>query len=174
MVRADKHRRDVAGVMECDPNCGFQVAIPAEFRRGVAQTFHFHVLPDDVELPNSPVTTSLVDDDLHVELLAARDRMDALFRDFVGLRKAIDRLVPQLVYTLSDYDRWAREYYRALTRRVDAARVPFDDAPLVSVLIPAYRPLLSDFTAAVESVLAQTYQNWELIRSSTTRASRPS
>jgi len=35
--------------------------------------------------------------------------------------------------------------------------------PLVSILCPVYRPLESDFKAAVQSVLDQTYQNWELI-----------
>ena len=36
-------------------------------------------------------------------------------------------------------------------------------APLVSVICPVYRPDLADLEAAVESVRAQTYTNWELI-----------
>ncbi len=35
--------------------------------------------------------------------------------------------------------------------------------PLVSILVPTYKPMMSDFTAAVDSVLSQTYRNWELI-----------
>ena len=162
-VRADRHRRDVAANLECDPNCGFEVPVPASFSRAREHTFRFHVVPDDVEIENSPLTTSLATDELVQRLSRVSDGMTALFRELADLRKQVDMLLPEPGWSLDDYGAWAREYYPALARRTAAERDAGAPAPLVSVVVPAYRPLLADFSAAVESVLAQTYDNWELI-----------
>ena len=55
------------------------------------------------------------------------------------------------------YRRWARHW--------DERRPPVEvpaDAPLVSVVVPVYRPELWWFRACVESVRAQSYGRWEL------------
>jgi GT2 family glycosyltransferase len=168
-VKADRWRWDVASRMPADPACGFQVAIPERFRRAHPQSFRAVVMPDGVELGGSPCVTSVVDDQLEASLLDVAATAERLQAEIGALRKRVDGLLPRAAYTVDDYDAWARVYHADLRRRVVAARPPAGSGadtrtgPLVSVIVPAFKPLLSDFVAAVESVLAQTYQNWELV-----------
>ena len=168
-LRADRYRGDVAAATGCDPNCGFQMTVPRAFRSATPRTFRFQAMPEGVDIGGSPITTSTVIDQLEAALLDVSGRMEAMFRDFVKLRRSITDLVPQPGYNLSDYNRWATAYYPALRARVMAERATRAEAgivppdPLVSILVPAYRPMMSDFTAAVESAIAQTYENWELV-----------
>ena len=179
-VKADRYRGDVAAALGGDPNCGFEIILPQQFRRGGAQTLRFVVTPDNYELAGSPLTTLLVDDALEARLLDMQDMVDRLYGDITRLRTSIADAMPTATYSLGDYDRWARRYYDRLRARVAEARersrlqaaeepasglaAPGEVAqPLVSILCPTYRPMLSDFVAAVDSVLAQTYRHWELI-----------
>ena len=168
-VRADRYRGDVATVTGCDPNCGFQLSLPRAFRSSTPRNFRFEVMPEGIEIKGSPVLTSTVEDQLEAALIEASDRMDSMFRDFIKLRRSITEMLPKPGFNLSDYDRWARAYYPALRKRVERereARIASGLAapdPLVSILLPAYRPVASDFAAAVESVIAQTYPAWELV-----------
>ena len=63
---------------------------------------------------------------------------------------------------LSSYDAWAK---RSQSRSASQAgrAISASMRPLVSVLCPVFRPRLKDFIAAVNSVRAQTYDNWELV-----------
>ena len=137
--------------------------------QGRQQTFSFVVTPDDVELNGSPLTTSLVDDQLEARLLEISSKVERLYGEILRLRTDITDVIPKPTYNLGDYDRWARRYYDRLRARVAAERsrdATSDDpasTPLVSILCPTYKPMMSDFTAAVDSVIAQTYRNWELI-----------
>ena len=168
-VRADQLRRDVSSAMQCDPNCGFAFTIPAVFRKDYPQRFRVFVLPEMLELSGSPLTTRTVSDYLEGRLLSLAADMTRVHGDLERMRREIDRLLPTEGYHLDDYDRWARRYYDRLRARVAAGRqqaraqAPPSEDPLVSVLVPTYRPLLVDFVAAVDSVVAQTYANWELI-----------
>lgn len=168
-VRANRYRGDVVHAMGGEPNCGFSVEVPQAFRSSVPQTFRFEVMPEGIEIEGSPVVTSTVDDRLEDALLRITAQIDTLYRELAALRRGVVDLVPTPGYSLSDYDRWARAYYPALRARVDAERERRAAAgtamatPLVSVLVPTYRPLMTDFVAAVESVIGQTYQNWELV-----------
>lgn len=168
-VKADRLRRDVGTALECDPNCGFEFTIPQNFRRDYPQKFQAFVLPDMLELEGSPLVTSTVSEFLEGRLLSLSSDMSRLQGDLERMRRQLDRLLPTEGYHLDDYDRWARRYYGKLHARVAAGRqamrqqgLPAPE-PLVSVLVPTYKPLLTDFTAAIESVIAQTYSNWELI-----------
>ncbi len=168
-VKADRYRGDVAAALGGDPNCGFEIILPQQFRRGGTQSFRFVVTPDDHELAGSPLTTTLVDDALEQRLLEISGTVDRLYREITALRRGIADVMPAPSYTLGDYDRWARRYYDRLRARVSARRQrrQGDEAaaerPLVSILCPTYKPIMSDFVAAVDSVIAQTYENWELI-----------
>lgn len=165
-VKADRYRGDVAAVLGGDPNCGFEIILPNAFRRGGQQTFRFVVTPDDVELDGSPLTTSLVDDKLEARLIEIQATVDRLYGEISRLRTDVADVVPTPSFNLGDYDRWARRYYDRLRARVASARAgdaPDAKQPLVSILVPTYKPMMSDFTAAVDSVIAQTYRNWELI-----------
>ena len=168
-LKADRYRGDVAAATGYDPNCGFQLTVPTAFRSASPRSFRFEIMPEGIEIDGSPYFTRTVDDEMEGALLDVSNQIDSMFRDFVKLRKRVAELLPQPSYSLGDYDRWARAYYPALRARVHADQiarsrlgiVPPD--PLVSILVPAFRPLMSDFVAAVESVLAQTYSNWELV-----------
>ena len=168
-VRADRYRGDVATATDCDPNCGFQFAIPRAFRSASPRNFHFAVMPERIEISGSPIFISTIEDKVEATLLDAANQLENLFVDFMKLRRRINEIISQPAYDLTDYDTWARAYYPALRARVHADRLtrsksgitPSD--PLVSILVPTYRPLMTDFVAAIESVLVQTYSNWELI-----------
>ncbi len=169
-VKADRYRGDVAAALGGDPNCGFEIILPRQFRRGGMQTFSFMVTPDQHELAGSPLTTTLVDDALEERLLEINETVDRLYREITSLRTSISNVMPTPTYNLGDYDRWARRYYDRLRARVSAGRRlrsvapgPAAVRPLVSILCPTYKPMMSDFVAAVDSVIAQTYENWELI-----------
>lgn len=169
-VKADRYRGDVAAALGGDPNCGFEIILPRQFRKGGVQTFRFVVTPDQHELAGSPLTTTLVDDALEERLLEINETVDRLYREITNLRTTISNVIPTPTYNLGDYDRWARRYYDRLRARVSASRRRRSlDAglvasrPLVSILCPTYKPMMSDFVAAVDSVIAQTYENWELI-----------
>ena len=169
-TRADRYRGDVAAALGGDPNCGFEIILPRAFRRGGMQTFRFMVTPDQHELSGSPLTTTLVDDALEERLIEINQTVERLYREITALRTGIADVMPTPAYNLGDYDRWARRYYDRLRARVSAARRSRSKGearaaprPLVSVLVPTYKPMMSDFVAAVDSVIAQTYENWELI-----------
>lgn len=63
------------------------------------------------------------------------------------------------------YAAW-NEVVDGLARRTEAQKEEFADksadAPLISVLVPVYNPEPAHLRAAIESVLAQDYENWEL------------
>ncbi|MCQ8242058.1 glycosyltransferase family 2 protein [Rhizosaccharibacter radicis] len=168
-VRANRYRGDVAAALGGDPNCGFEIILPKSFRQGGQRTFRFIVTPDDVELSGSPLTTTLVDDALEASLIEINARVERLYGEISKLRNDMGNVMPKPSYNLGDYDRWARRYYDRLRARVSTERAkraiekPDAKQPLVSILVPTYKPMMSDFTAAVDSVLSQTYANWELI-----------
>ncbi|WP_419728682.1 glycosyltransferase family 2 protein [Lichenicola sp.] len=168
-LKADRFRRDVGNVLGCDPNCGFEFAIPHAFMKDYAQKFRFFVLPDMIELDNSPFVTGTVSNFLEGKLVSISNDMSRMYADMEKLRRQIGSLLPSQGYHLGDYDRWARRYYENLRARVAAERRALKQAgtlppePLVTVMVPTYKPLLSDFVAAVESVIAQTYENWDLV-----------
>ncbi|MCQ8277823.1 glycosyltransferase [Acetobacteraceae bacterium KSS8] len=168
-IKADRFRRDVGNVLGCDPNCGFEFTVPHAFQKSYTQKFRFFVLPEMIELGNSPFVTATVSDFLEGKLVSIGNDMSKMYADMERLRREIISLLPSQGYHLGDYDRWARRYYENLRARVAAERQLLKQAgklpeePFVTVMVPTYKPLLSDFVAAVESVIAQTYQNWELV-----------
>ena len=166
-ARADRYRGDVAAALGCDPNCGFEIPIPQHLRGSGPRKFRIITLPDAVELSGSPLVTSVADDALESRLVDLLSVIDGLHRKLSELRQEVRDLVPRRGYNLGDYNRWAHRYYPLLRERVAKQRqLPGgtgQEEPLVSILCPTYRPLKSDFEAALNSVLSQTYSNWELI-----------
>ena len=162
-ARANRVRADVGRSLSAPAQCGFRFVPPAWISRGRKQTYRFYLMPNDIELDHSPVTASLVSDQAEARLLEVVDAVDRMHVEMTRLRRQLQELMPRTIYTPGNYDEWRRLYAPALSRRVLAARDPAAAAPLVSVVCPIYRPLLKEFEAAVESVAAQTYANWELI-----------
>ena len=120
-------------------------------------------MPGDYELEQSPLTVSLISDESEARLLDVSDAIDRMHVELTRLRRQLRELLPKPVYPIENYDDWFPLYARALSRRVASERGPSGGAPLVSVICPVYRPRLAEFHAAVQSVIDQTYQNWELI-----------
>ena len=66
---------------------------------------------------------------------------------------------------LTDYERWL-EQHRVPPEKVEALRGQsnaFSYRPLISILLPTFNPRDDFLSAAIDSVIAQAYQNWELI-----------
>ncbi|WP_029603654.1 glycosyltransferase family 2 protein [Kozakia baliensis] len=164
-LKADRYRGDVAAVLGCDPNCGFEYVIPQRLRGSMPREYRVVVMPEKIELDGSPFVTSIANDQLETRLVDIADTIDALQKELTRLRTEIRNVIPQPGFNLGDYDNWARRYYADLRSRVAQAReqTPLKTQPLVSVLVPTYKPLMSDFEAAIESVIGQTYPHWELI-----------
>ncbi len=161
-VRANRYRADVSRSLSSPPNCGFQFVPPGSVRRGYPRDFRFYVMPENVELDNSPQHTTIVADVEEARLLALVDSVDSLHRELTRIRRQLRDMLPRPNHTLATYDAWYRRYAEALRRRC-LGKPEAPDAPLVSIICPIYRPNLAEFEAAVESVLTQTYANWELI-----------
>jgi glycosyltransferase involved in cell wall biosynthesis len=65
----------------------------------------------------------------------------------------------------SDYTRWVREYDTvdsAMRERLHMRAQSLPSRPLISVLMPVYDPNPAWLSAAIDSVRAQVYENWEL------------
>jgi len=62
----------------------------------------------------------------------------------------------------SDYDRWIREFETRNATLIDLKIRGFTYSPLISILMPVYRTPPGILKQAIDSVLAQSYSNWEL------------
>ena len=164
-VRADRYRGDVGRALGCDPNCGFRFVPPASHRTARARAFRFLLLPERIELENSPYTTSVVTDQREAAAIDVIDQIDRLHADLTRLRRRVRHLLAEPGHTLADYDSWARRYFPVLRTRVEQARAADRGGarPLVSIVMPVHRPEPDHLRAAIASVRAQTYEGWELI-----------
>ncbi len=62
----------------------------------------------------------------------------------------------------SDYERWIHEFERPDNEMMDLQLGSIRSRPLISVLTAVYNTEPSELTAAIQSVLDQSYGNWEL------------
>ncbi len=146
---ADLPRPDVGIAHSADDYCGFEFIIPPALCVGEPRKFGVRLEASEIELLGSPVTYSSKGE----------------------LTPHVDAREPRH-YELRHYNKWWREYWDALRNHVRTARiadtavagnVESQNAVDVSILCPVYKPDLGEFSQAVESVIAQTHQNWELI-----------
>ena len=103
---------------------------------------------------------SLLESKLHADPMQKAD--DAWYRDnltpeaFRAVKKR--RLASKDV----DYDVWMR-YHRVTEKELAKQRkTVFAENPLISIAVPAYRTPEKFLREMIDSVLAQTYENWEL------------
>jgi GT2 family glycosyltransferase len=160
-------RADVAAAHGCDANCGFAFYPPAQFVAGKTVEFDFRVIPGGHVLAGSPVRVNFPSLETASAIRELHEATEKIFTELWLLRDRLRRMAPRETYTVGYYDPWARQYQKALAgapNRLEGL-LPADGSPppLVSIICPAYKPRLRDFVAAVESVLSQTYANWELI-----------
>jgi GT2 family glycosyltransferase len=165
-ITARGSRADVAAAHGCDANCGFAFYPPAQMVAGRTVEFDFRVIPGGHALTGSPVRVNFPSLETVAAIRDLQEATDKIFAELWLLRDRLRRMTPGETYTVEYYDPWAREYQKTLATapdRLDGLLSADASPPLVSIVCPAHRPRLSDFVAAVESVLAQTYPHWELI-----------
>jgi GT2 family glycosyltransferase len=166
-ITASGFRGDVASAHGCDANCGFAFYPPKQLITGRTVELTFRVIPGSHVLSGCPVRVNFPSFEMAAAIQDLQETTEKIFADLWLLRDRLRRMVPRETYTVEYYDPWARQYQKALTAAPDQLEglLPTDGSllPLVSIVCPAYKPRLTDFVAAVESVRAQTYTNWELI-----------
>jgi GT2 family glycosyltransferase len=167
-IRANRYRGDVGKALSADPNCGFQFKPPAHARSPYPKPFRFFLLPERIELDNSPYVTSFITDQREATALHVIEQIDRMHADLTKLRRQVRSLMPDPGHTLADYENWLPEHLADLRTRVERKRSGVTTrriaaVPLVSIIMPVYRPKLAEFEAAVASVIGQTSPDWELV-----------
>ena len=168
-IRADVLRRDVAEALDCEAQCGFIYDLPPSLRTGLTFTLEFVGLPGNETLAGSPLSSAFLASSALDRLNVVYASVERMCTQIYGLKDQLRELLRSDYYSLSTYDRWAALYRDALATRVRNERglAKLDGGapgePLVTIVCPAYKPNIAYFTAAVDSVRAQTYLNWELI-----------
>ncbi|MHB1304226.1 MAG: glycosyltransferase family 2 protein [Acidiphilium sp.] len=162
-LTADQFRADVAEALGADPSCGFSYALPAELRTGKSIVLDFHAMPERTLLRGSPLEIAIPSDAERGRIGKLIERADELFRYAYHLRRELKAAMPAERLTLGDYPAWARANLPLTAARAEARYGEIEGKSLVSVLCPVFRPDAGEFLAAVDSVRAQSYENWELI-----------
>ncbi len=165
-LAADQFRADVAAAggagAGIDACCGFSYALPPEFC-GRMIRLEVHAMPGRLPLRYSPMEVVLPSSSEGSRIKGLIERADELFRFAYALRKELRASLPAARYSLANYEAWALQNRARIAARAAARYGEIRGRPLVSILCPVYRPNLPDFFAAIDSVRAQSYENWELI-----------
>jgi O-antigen biosynthesis protein len=162
-VVADQPRMDVAREYRCDPCVGFEFKLPHHCRNGMEFEFVFKALPEGEELAGCPLAVKHRSSESSDELRALADTVGELCAKAFKLQRQVREMLPVAEATVLNYDGWARRYLARLRSRMATAAPLPEDVPLVSIVMPTYKANIAHLTAAIESVRAQTYTNWELI-----------
>ncbi len=113
----------------------------------------FRVIPGGHTLTGSPVRVNFQSSEAAAAIRDLCEATDKIFAELWLLRDRVRQMTPREVYTVENYDPWARQYQKALAAAPDRLEglLPTDGSPLplVSIICPAYKPRLRDFTAAV-------------------------
>lgn len=62
----------------------------------------------------------------------------------------------------NDYQRWIAEFERGQDQFIDIKLHTLKYRPLISIIVPVFNTSPSDLSAAIESVIGQSYPNWQL------------
>lgn len=164
-VVADLFRGDVAeAVGGGDVACGFALTLPPELRRRERVKLRLFALPGREELVGSPLEISFPGDSARERIEQLIKRTDELFSFAFHLKKELKAAIPRERFLLADYQRWALEAQPLMLPRAKVRYGVRDVTGVkVSVICPVYKPALGAFLSAVESVRAQTHENWELL-----------
>ncbi len=89
-------------------------------------------------------------------------RKGLLYLRHFGPRQFFVRLLERMEPEEVPYGPWFEDYRPKEEELARQRRHRFKDAPLISVAVPVYRPDPRVLAEMIDSVLAQTYPNWEL------------
>jgi GT2 family glycosyltransferase len=165
-ARADRYRPDVEKV-HGRVLCGFEIGLPVS------------LFDDRVHLLSveNAATGEVIGSSLTIILPSARhvaripqliEELQALISSSVAL---IERFSKETTGDNAPIDSWNSVFSSKLattSNEIERQSLDYKDflfQPLVSIVIPVYRPTKWMLLAAVESVVAQSYGNWEIILS---------
>ena len=166
-VRCDQPRPDVADVMGCQSLYGFRFQISA------AQRQHFgkgSLLRAVDSVSRQPVGQGVM---VYADVAHPYDLLATTRLEVTRMRETLERLearLPQLTamasLPLEGYDAYWNRFYKPVPSGLRAQRQRgqrFAWRPLFSVVMPTYCPDLRLLSLAIDSVLGQSYEAWELI-----------
>ena len=168
-ITCDEQRPDVADTVGGSGRYGFTFRISAAHRASFAGGAHLTAIDTLLRRPIGPGVMVHADATHQLDGLAATRREIALMRETLA---RIERQLPDLTrlssMPIEAYDEYWERFYRPSPDVLDEQRrlsATFAYRPLVSIVVPTYKsdPKLLD--AAVRSVRAQSYPDWELILS---------
>ena len=162
-ICADLPRIDVAREQGCDPEVGFEFKLPPHCRTGQEFEFVFRALPEGEELAGCPVAARFRSTENIDEINRLTETVGELCAKAFMLQRQVRNMLPIADATVHNYDAWARRYLTRLREKMAALPSLPEMPPLVSIVMPTYKTNLAHLTAAIETVLGQTYRNWELI-----------
>ena len=161
-VKADDYRPDVAAALNVDAACGFHFQIPPRFLNKTTE-ISVETFPQRWTLNGSPISLSFLPAGSAIKLSHFQNDLDEMSVKIWQMKQELKTLSLNKPSTdLSSYDAWAKRSQSRSASQAGGA-ISASMRPLVSVLCPVFRPRLKDFIAAVNSVRAQTYDNWELV-----------
>jgi GT2 family glycosyltransferase len=115
--------------------------------------------------PHRPLSDESASAVVEGELVAALGWMSDKFTESAPLpavsTKVPDPWGPHAALFAPAYWHWIHLHNQQRAEGVDVQQLP-TDGPLLSVVVPVYRPSLWYFRECVQSVIDQTYQHWEL------------
>lgn len=160
---ANLSRIDVSREHGCEPTVGFDFQVPAHYSNGTEHSFVFRVLPTAEELAGSPLAVKHRRSEGINPLRIITKTVNDLCAQAFALQQQIRNMLPAAEATVTNYDPWARRNLNLLRARLASAPPLAIDPPLVSIVMPTYKTNLAHLTAAIESVVSQTYVRWELV-----------
>lgn len=161
---ADRHRPDI-DALHGRALCGFSLPLPVRVFDGRPHLVAVEEVVSGLRLgPEAPIILPAVRSAAQTSGLI--DRLEAFLKEGEALLERFKRETPEGDVPLDSWDTAFRSSLRAsageLARQREAQK-GFSFRPLVSVIMPVYRPQPAMLIEAIESVLAQTYEDWELI-----------
>ena len=166
---ANQRREDLRNVSPDNPRHGFEFVVPEKHlqhliggnrgkltvREQLSKRIVFEAIAiDGLSRPRPLAVTSL------------HRQLDKVYQLLQRIEQELPQLRYQSSYHIDEYDEYFRQHYQispAYRQAMRTQSAAFRYTPLISVVIPVYRPALWMLEAAVESVCQQTYPNWELL-----------
>ena len=165
MRRADQFRPDVQMQFGGEGRCGFEMALPATLFDGGRHTILIEEVSSGqaLEPPRAVVFPQ-------PQVVATTPALLEELRSLVTRATALlDRFERESYSTAADLGSWDyvfRNFHRtppATLERQRLVQAGLAYRPRISIVLPSYNTIKWMMIEAIESVLAQTYDNWELI-----------
>jgi glycosyltransferase involved in cell wall biosynthesis len=163
----DEPRPDVRDHVGGDGNCGFSFAVPSAHRLTFASGRAIRAIDP---ISGQAVGNSML---VHADTAQGWDTIEATRREVIALRKTLERIertLPDLSRLASvpieAYGAYWERFYRLspdFRGELRSEGERFTYRPLISIVVPTWNSDIRLLERAINSVLDQTYESWELI-----------